>query len=74
MNLQMVRPGILRRGDEGDRFRVARIAHVHDRITITEHMADEGVSFVQDNLHAIGSAALVAARQEADVGCGGACG
>ena len=74
MNLQMVRPGVLRRGDESDGLRVQRVAHVDDRIAVAEHVADERVPLVQDNLHAVGPAALVAARQETDVGCGGTCG
>ena len=74
MDLQVVRPRVFRRGDERDQFRVERVAHVHDRKTVAEHVTDKGVSFVQDDLHPIGPAALVVARQEADVGCGGACG
>ena len=74
MNLQMVGAGVLRRGDEGNRFRVQRIAHIDDRISVAEHVTDESVPLVQDNLYAVGSAALIIARQEANVGCGGACG
>ena len=74
MNLQMVRAGVFRRGDESNGLRVQRIAHIHHRIAVAEHMADESVPLVQDDLHAVGPAALIVARQETDVGCAGACG
>ena len=67
MNLQMVRPGVFRRGDESHRLWMARVAHIDDRIAVAEHVSDEGVSFVQDDLHAIGPAALVAAAQKPGV-------
>ncbi len=67
MDLQVVRPRVFRRGDERDRFRLERIAHIHDCKAVAEHMADERVAFVHDDLHAIGPAALVATRNETDV-------
>ena len=44
-----------------------RIAHVDDRKAVAEHVADEGVALVHDDLHAVRPAALIAARHEADV-------
>ena len=70
--VQVMRSCVLRRADEGDRLRLERVAHVNDRIAIAEHMADEDMPFVEDNLHAIRPTTLVVARQEADIGCGGA--
>jgi hypothetical protein len=43
------------------------VAHIHDRISVAEHMPDKSVPLMQDNLHAIGPTALIAACQKADV-------
>ena len=67
VNLQMVRAGIFRSGDEGDRFRLARVAHIDNGKTVGEHMADKSVALVDNYLHAVEPAALIAARQQADV-------
>ena len=67
VDLQMMRARVLRRGNEGDGLGVERIAHVHDRKAVAEHMADEGMALVHDDLHAVRPSALVAARQETDV-------
>ena len=63
----MMRAGVFRRRDEGDGLRLERIAHVDDGKTVAEHMADEGVAVVDDDLHAVGPAALIATRHETDV-------
>jgi hypothetical protein len=46
---------------------LARVAHIDDGITIAEHVSDKGMSLVQDDLHAIGFAALVTAGQEPNI-------
>ena len=74
VDLQVVRPRVFWRGDERDRFRLERVVRVHDGKAVAEHMADERMALVHENLDAIGPAALVATREVADVGCGGACG
>ena len=73
VDLQMVRAGVFRRGDKSDGLGIERIAHVDDGKAVAEHMADEGVPLVHDDLHAVRPAALIAARHEADVlgGCAG---
>ncbi len=67
MNLKMVRAGILRRGDEGDCLRRLRVAHVNDRKAIGEHVPDIRIALMDDDLDTIQAAALVAARQKADI-------
>ena len=67
VDLQMMRARVLRRGNEGDRLGVERIAHVHHRKAVAEHMPDEGMALVQDDLHAVRPSALVGARHETDV-------
>ena len=72
MDLQMVRTCVLRSRYECDCLWIERVAHIHDRIAVAEHVADKGVSLMQDNLHAIGPATLVVTREKFDV-LGGRC-
>ena len=67
VDLQMVRAGDFRRCDESDRLGAKRIAHVHDGISVAEHMPDKGVTPVQDDLERVRPPALVATRHEADI-------
>ena len=45
MRLDVVRARVRRIGDEGDRLRRARVAHVDDGKSVAEHVADKGVPF-----------------------------
>jgi hypothetical protein len=63
----MVRPGIFWGSDECHCLWIVRVAYVDDRISVAEHVTDKCVASVQDNLHAIGPSALIAARNKANV-------
>ena len=63
----MMRAGVLRRRDESDRLGMERIAHVDDGKAVAEHVADKGVTLVQDDLHAVRPSALIATRHETDI-------
>jgi hypothetical protein len=67
VNLQMVGSGIFRGRDKSHGLGVERIAHVDDGISIAEHMPDEGVPLMKDDLYAVRPAALIAARQETNI-------
>ncbi len=67
VDLQVMRAGVLRRGDEGDRFRLQGIAHVDHGKAVAEHVADKGVAFGQDHLNAVRAPALIVAREKADI-------
>jgi hypothetical protein len=67
VDLQMMRAGVFWRRDESSWFGVERIAHIDDRETVAEHMSDEGVAFMNDDLHAVRPAALIASRNKTDV-------
>ena len=43
------------------------VVDIYDRISVAKHMPDKSVPLMQDNLHAIGPTALIAACQKADV-------
>ena len=53
MGLQMKGARIGRRGEEIDRARVARVAHIDDGKAVAEHVADIGVALVHHDLHAV---------------------
>src|SRR5262249_51901405 len=70
VNLQMMRSCIFWRCDKRNGLRLGWVAHVDDRITVAEHVTDKRVSLLQDDLHAVGPATLLTARQKADIpGC-----
>ena len=70
MGLQMKRARIRRRGDELDRARVLRVAHVDDREPVAEHVPDIGVALVHHDLHAVAVAVEVVGGDEIDIAGG----
>ena len=67
MRLDVVRARVGRIGDEGDRFRRARITHVDHGEAVAEHVPDDGVAIREHHLRAVGASALIAAAEKADV-------
>src|SRR4051812_39799142 len=68
----MVGARVRRTGQEIDRLRMLRIAHVDDGDAVAEAMADIGEAAMHHDLHAVAAAALVAVADELDVaGCNG---
>ena len=65
-DLQVVRAGVGARGEEADRLQAARIRGVENRHAIAEHVADVDVPAVDHDLHAVGTAALIAVRHVPD--------
>ncbi len=60
-------PGAGRRGQIGDRLRSARVAHVDHAEPLGEHVPDIGVAAMHHDLDAVGSPALVAPADQAQV-------
>src|SRR5664279_3522978 len=67
VDLQMMRAGIFRCRDKCHRLWMRRIAHIDNGKAVGKHMADIGITFVDDDLHSVQPAALIATRYETDV-------
>jgi hypothetical protein len=67
MGLQVDVPGVRRRGEVIHGARVLGVAHVDDAEAFGEHVANIGVAAMHHDLHAVGSAALVAMAEDAHV-------
>ncbi len=65
--LQVDVPGVRRGRDVGDGPGVARIAHVDHGKALGEHVAGDGIAALDHELHAVGTAALIAVADQAHV-------
>ena len=66
MGLQMVGACVRRTGQEIDRLRMLRVAHIDNGNAVAEAMSDIGKAPVHHDLHAVAAAALVAVADELD--------
>src|SRR5437879_4771109 len=67
MSLQVNGACVGRAGDEVDELRVPRIAHVEDRESVAEGLADIGMASLDDDLDAVAAASLIRMAHELDI-------